>query len=297
MSWAMLALGTTVLCYGMATVLQDAGTRREPEREGTDALLAARLLRQLPYTAGLILDGLGFLLSLAALRRLPVFAVQAGVAGSIGVTAVCAALFAGERLGRRGWAALALLGAGLVAVAGSAAHEAARPVDGPLRLGLAAGVVVLAALGLVAAGRPGAVAAAALAAVSGLGYGGVALAARLLTADHDLFRLLADPLLWTLLGYGAIGLVAFPLALRRSSVTTVTAVVAVAETVAPGLTGILLLGDRARQGLGWLALAGFVATVVAAGLVARLDPGRAVEPGLDPVGSGCAGTDPRRETP
>jgi drug/metabolite transporter (DMT)-like permease len=277
MSWAMLALVATVLCYGSATVLQDAGTRRAP---GRDVLLAARLLRQLPYTAGLVLDGLGFLLSLAALRRLPVFAVQAGVAGSIGVTAVCAALFAGERLGRRGWAALALLGAALVAVAGSAAHEAARPVDGPLRLGLAAGVVVLAAIGVVAARRPGAVAAAGLAAVSGLGYGGVALAARLLTADPS--RLFADPLLWTLLGYGAIGLAAFPLALSRSSVTTVTAVVAVAETVAPGLVGILLLGDRARPGLGWLALAGFVATVVAAGLVARLDPGRTATP--EPAG-------------
>lgn len=265
----MLALAGTVLCYGVATLLQDAGTRREPVRAGTDPLLVARLLRQLPYAAGLGLDGLGFLLSLAALRRLPVFAVQAGVAASIGVTAVGAALFAGERLGRRSWAALAVLGTGLVAVAGSAAPEAARPADGPLWLGLATGVVVLAGLGVLAARRPGAAGAVGLAAVSGLGYGGVALAARLLELS------LADPLLWTLLGYGAVGLAAFPLALRRSSVTTVTAVVAVAETVAPALVGILLLGDRARPGLGWLAAAGFAGTVAAAGLVARLDPGRA----------------------
>jgi drug/metabolite transporter (DMT)-like permease len=263
----MVALVGTVFCYGVATVLQDAGARRAP---GRDVLLVVRLVRQAPYVAGLALDGLGFLLSLAALRRLPVFAVQAGVAGSIGVTAFCAALFAGERLGRRGWAALAILGAGLVAVAGSAAHEAARPVDGPLRLSLAAGVLVLAGLGVVAARGPGGVG---LAAVSGLGYGGVALAARLLTADPS--RLFADPLLWTLLGYGAVGLAAFPLALNRSSVTTVTAVVAVAETVGPGLIGILVLGDRARPGLAWPAAAGFVVTVAAAGVVARLDPARA----------------------
>jgi hypothetical protein len=51
---------------------------------------------------------------------------------------------------------------------------------------------------LAAAGwsRPGAIAAAGLAATSGFGYGGVALAAQLLlTGDHDLFRLIADPLL------------------------------------------------------------------------------------------------------
>jgi hypothetical protein len=82
-------------------------------------------------------------------------------------------------------------------------------------------------------------------------------------------------------GICAIGLTTFPLALRRASVTTVTAVVVVAETVAPGLAGILLLGDRARPGLGWLAAAGFAATVVAAWSIARFDPDPA--PVGDPV--------------
>jgi hypothetical protein len=88
---ALLALAGTVICYGSATVLQNVAAQRAEGHAGTDPLLAVRLLRDLPYLAGTVLDGLGFLLSLLALRRLPVFAVQAGVASSIGVTAALAA--------------------------------------------------------------------------------------------------------------------------------------------------------------------------------------------------------------
>ena len=78
---ALLALAGTVICYGTATVLQNIAAQRAERHEGTDALLVVRLMRDLPYVAGTALDGLGFLLSLLALRQLPVFAVQAGVAG------------------------------------------------------------------------------------------------------------------------------------------------------------------------------------------------------------------------
>jgi drug/metabolite transporter (DMT)-like permease len=278
---ALAALVATVLCYGTATVFQDLAARQEDRRSGADPFLVVRLFRRLPYVAGTALDGAGFLLSLLALRRLPVFAVQAGVAASIGVTAVVAAVVFGLRLGRRGWAVLGLLGAGLVAVAGSAAAEAARPETTGLWVGLCSGVVVLAVLAwLIGRRGPTPWSASALAAVSGLAYGGVALTARLLSAGDGSFfsdgvlHLLADPLLWGLIGYGAIGLTTFASALREGRVTTVAAVVVVAETVAPSVVGLLLLGDRARPGLGWLAGLGFLITVLAAGLLCLLDRDR-----------------------
>jgi drug/metabolite transporter (DMT)-like permease len=279
---ALLALAGTVVCYGSATVLQNVSAQRSERRAGTDALVAVRLLRDLPYLAGTALDTLGFLLSLLALRQLPVFAVQAGVAGSIGVTAVLAAVVFGERLIARGWAALALLCCGLVAVAGSAAPEAADVPGTGTRIGVVAAVVVLAALGWLALRhRPDTRSAVALAAVSGLAYGGAALAARLLASGDGTFlsgdgllHLLADPLLWALLGYGALGLTTFSAALQRGTVTTVAAVVVVAETIAPALAGLALLGDRARPGLGAVAVIAFIATVVGAWLLTRVDPGR-----------------------
>ena len=50
------------------------------------------IVTQLPYLAGLALDGLGFVGNVVALRQLPLFLVEAIVAGSVGVTAVIAAL-------------------------------------------------------------------------------------------------------------------------------------------------------------------------------------------------------------
>lgn len=297
---ALLALAGTVVCYGTATVLQNVAAKRAERQEGTaDALLAVRLLRDLPYLAGTALDGLGFLLSLLALRQLPVFAVQAGVAGSIGVTAILAAVVFDERLIRQGWAALALLCCGLVAVAVSAAPEAADEPGIGTRSGIIASVVVLAVLGWLAL-RHGNErrSALALATVSGLAYGGAALAARLLSAGDGtyfsgdgLLHLVADPMLYALLAFGAIGLGTFASALQRGTVTTVAAVVVVAETIAPALAGIALLGDRARPGLGAVAVLAFIATVVGAWVLTTADPGRTMKP-AESDGAGAASPRP-----
>ena len=298
---ALLALAGTVICYGTATVLQNIAAQRADRHEGTDALLVVRLLRDLPYLAGTGLDGLGFLLSLLALRQLPVFAVQAGVASSIGVTAVLAAVFFSERLIARGWAALALICIGLVAVAISAAPDAADVPGTGTKVGIILAVVVLAVLGWLALRRgQDTHSAVALAAVSGLAYGGAALAARLLSSGDGtyfsgdgLLHLLADPMLYALIGYGALGLVTFSAALQRGTVTTVAAVVVVAETIAPALAGIALLGDRAKPGLGVVAVLAFVATVVGAWVLTRVDPGRAP---AAPKSDGAGPTGPRPES-
>src|ERR1700749_1079806 len=69
----LLALGCSV-CYGTATVLQAAATRRVAagSDSGVDAALLLRALQQWRYLAGLGLDGVGFLLQVAALRLVPI---------------------------------------------------------------------------------------------------------------------------------------------------------------------------------------------------------------------------------
>jgi hypothetical protein len=186
-----------------------------------------------------------------------------------------------------------------------------RPPDGRIvllvpgalgtKVGIVAAVVVLAVLGWLAL-RHGqdTRSAIALATVSGLAYGGAALAARLLASGDGtylsgdgLLHLLADPMLYALIGYGALGPATFSAALQRGTVTTVAAVVVVAETVAPALAGIALLGDRAKPGLGVVAVLAFVATVVGAWVLTRVDPGRATaEPKSDSGGP----TGPRPES-
>ncbi len=48
----------------------------------------------------------------------------------------------------------------------------------------------------------------------------------------------------------------------------VTAVLVVGETAAPGIIGVVFLGDKAEPGLEWLAVVGFIGAVVGAVLVA-----------------------------
>ena len=115
-SW--IAAVVACLAYGVATVLQSVGARRAATATGVGGVIG--IVTQLPYLAGLALDGVGFVGNVVALRQLPLFLVEAIVAGSVGVTAVLAAL-RGERLRGRDWAALGVLGLGLVLLSISAA--------------------------------------------------------------------------------------------------------------------------------------------------------------------------------
>src|SRR5947209_1911785 len=91
------------LCYGVAAVMQAMAVRAASRRTagepggGNAALgrvdpgLVVRMLREWRFIASLGLDLIGFVAQLVALRRLPLFAVQAMIAANLAVTAVFAA--------------------------------------------------------------------------------------------------------------------------------------------------------------------------------------------------------------
>lgn len=262
----LAALGALVAaaCYGAASVCQAIAVRREAVRSGLDLGLVWRLTRQAPYLLGLALDGLGFLASLVALRSLPLFLVEAAVASSVGITAVLAWRLLGARLRRSDWTALAGLAAGLVLLAISAQPEAGRPLS---RVGgwvVLAGVAVVLGTGATATRASGRLAAALLAAVAGAAFGGVGVAARALVVPHPVWRLLADPLTYAVVGYGVLGTMLFAVALQRGSVTVAVAINFAVETVLPAAVGLVLLGDSARRGYVPVAAGGFVLTLGAA---------------------------------
>lgn len=51
--------------------------------------------------------------------------------------------------------------------------------------------------------------------------------------------------------------------------TVPTAGMVIGETIGPAVIGVVWLGDRTREGLGWLAVAGFGVAVVGALALAR----------------------------
>jgi drug/metabolite transporter (DMT)-like permease len=281
----ILSLGAAIAAavfFGVGAALQARGAHAVPTGPGAgvDARALVRVWRQWPFLLGLLLDGFGFLAQLAALRRLPLFAVQAGVAASLAVTAVTAALLLRIRLRGREWVAVLAVCAGLAALGLSAGAEGTPHVGWPFRWGLIAATVVLALGGLAAArllgpgrgpDRPDGSGAAGggqrravvLGFAGGLGFGIVAVSARILPGFWP-WQLVKDPAAYLVLVAGGLAFAFYTTALHGASVTAATAGMVVGETVLPAVVGVLALGDGTRPGFEVVAVGGFLLAVAGA---------------------------------
>ena len=260
-------------CYGFASIVQAVAAERSTVTGRLDVKVLARLVAQWRYVSGLALDLLGFVAALVALRSLPLFVVQAAVASSVGVTAVAATRVLNTTLARRERTALFWLGAGLLVLAASARPEHATRLGepGPVLLLVAAPILAIVSWALSSSARPSA--APILAAAAGIAFGDVGIAARAVVVPHAWTHVFGDPLLYAIIGNGAVATVLFAGALQRGTVTTVAAVAFSVETVVPALVGIVWLGDRTRAGFAPVAAVGFALTLAAAIALARFaDP-------------------------
>jgi hypothetical protein len=267
----LLALGCS-MCYGTASVLQAVATRSvEPgSNSGVDAVLLLRAARQWRYLVGIGLDGLGFLLQVAALRLVPIYVVAAALAASIAVTGIVSAWVLSAQLSRAEWTAVGVVCVSLAVLACAAGPGHFRRA--PIWLGSALiGVVAAVFVAGAAAGRlPDRQRAVALGLGAGTGFGVVEVGVRLLDVIDPAKRAFyTNPALYAAAAGGAAGFLLLTSALQRGSVTTTVAAMVVGETIAPALVGVVWLGDRARDGLGWLVVVGFVIAVSGTLVLAR----------------------------
>lgn len=272
MGWGLAGAFAAAIAYGAATVLQAVGARRTAHIDAPNARLAVQLVQSLPYASGLVLDAVGFLLSLAALRSQPLFVVQAIVASSLAVTALLAVLVLGARPAILEWIALLVVTGGLTLLALSATSQKSAGVDYEDRAWLLVAVVVAGAVTVVVARRTHGTRTSdawLLGFLAGLMYAGGSISARVLATPHSVWSLLADPAFWAMVLSGVLGLLVYAMALQRGSVTLVTSAVVVTETLLPAALGITLLGDRPAHGLAGLAAIGFAASVVGSVALAR----------------------------
>jgi drug/metabolite transporter (DMT)-like permease len=254
----LFAFCATVLNTG-AGLLQSAAAQQTTSRTH----LALRPL----YVAGLVVDGLGWICTVVALRHLPVFAVQAALGLSIALTAVATWGIYGVRLrvmDRLGVGACVL---GLGVVAASAGGEGPAEFSGTAIVVLAS---ALAALAVAAIAVWRLTAAWPLALIAGLGFGGTSLAVRAVhvspDAAFDVGQLAGQPATYLIGLYWVVGITCYSRALAIGNLAGVTAVFSVTEVIAPGLVGIVLLGDPIRHGWVIPFAAGLVVAV--AGVVA-----------------------------
>jgi drug/metabolite transporter (DMT)-like permease len=291
--WGLLGAFVAALAYGVGTVLQTVGARRAERTDLVDVRLLLRLLRSLPFLAGMACDGAGFVLSLAALRSLPLFVVQAVISASLAVTALLAGLFLRAPLRGRDWLGVAVVSAGLTSLAVAAGPQHAARVNFEWRAVLLAsvgGIALLAAVAGRAKGRPG-LSGWTLAVLAGLCYGAAGIGARILRHPGSLRGLADDPATWAMIGAGLLGLLLYATAVQRGSVTVVTGLVVVSETLVPSAIGVVLLGDRPRHGYFALSALGFALTVAGALSLARFGELSPSEVESLPAGSGPGGSE------
>jgi drug/metabolite transporter (DMT)-like permease len=267
----LLALGCSV-CYGTASVLQAVAARSVESggKSGVDAMLLLRALRQWRYLAGIGLDGLGFVLQVAALRLVPIYVVAAALAASIAVTGIVSAWVLSARLSRAEWTAVGVVCLSLAALACAAGPAHFRHAPPELGWALLGVVAVLFVAGAAAGRLRDRERGLALGLAAGSGFGVVEIGVRMLDeVDPTKAVFYTNPALYAAAGGGAAGFLLFTSALQRGSVTTTVAAMVVGETIAPALVGVLWLGDTARPGWGWLVVVGFAVAVAGTLFLAR----------------------------
>jgi drug/metabolite transporter (DMT)-like permease len=294
---SLVAAVIAALCYGVASVMQAisvrAASRRTAEAvgqggEGVDPGLLVRMLRQGLFLGSIAIDITGFVAQLVALRRLPIFAVQAIMSANLAVTAVFAAWLMHMRLALREWLAVTGVVLGVALLGLSAGAQGAKRVGSEFELALILTVAAVGLAGFAVARLPNPVRTPALGAIAGLGYAVLAVAARILPGFAPL-QLIKSPATYTLAAAGIVSFLLYATALEGGSVTTATAAVVLAETVPPAIVGVLFLGDSTRHGLTAVAVLGFILAVACALALARFgeagDHGERhapAEPGLSP---------------
>jgi drug/metabolite transporter (DMT)-like permease len=283
---SLLAALVAALCYGFGSVMQAIAVRASSRRPvlaaagvtRIDPGLVIRMLRQWPFLVSMVVDLVGFACQVIALRRLPIFEVQVIIAANLAVTALFASWLMHAVLTWREWTAISAVVIGVGLLGASAGAQGALTVGVDFHLGLIVALAAITVAGLAAARLPARSRAPVLGALAGLGYGVLAICARILPGftPHDLIR---SPAAYTLAAAGLISFLLYASALEIGSVTVVTASVILLETVPPAIVGVLLLGDTTIPGLTGLAIAGF-----ALALVAAVDLARFGQAGVQPSG-------------
>ncbi len=242
------ALGAAV-AFGAATLLQAVAVRREDTRRSLDVGLLLRLFRQPEYIATLALSVIGYGLHVVALRSAPLFLVQAAIASAVAVTAVLRSVVFTVPLARQDWAAVGAVCFGVSVLALAALESGSTTTSRGDRVWLLVAGALVAAAGVLAARSRGAIGAAMLGFVAGLGYAVVALGTRMLP-DLRLTTVITDPATYAVVGSGVAAFLIYSTALQRAGVLTSTTSLLISQTAVPSIVGVVMLGDQIRPG--WL---------------------------------------------
>jgi drug/metabolite transporter (DMT)-like permease len=270
MAVGLSAALAAALMFGIAAILQATASRQVPLTAGVSAALVVGLLRQPLFLGALALNLTGFVFHLTALRTIPLFLAQSGIAASLAVTAILAVRVFHDPLGTRDWLAVAGVTIGLALMASAAGDVGDEHASTGFIVGLYVALALIAVGGVAAARLVGAAGTAFLGLLAGFGFAGVSIAARVLP-DLEPATLASHPATYALILSGGMAFLLYSLALQRGSVTEATALMIVSQTLTPAAVGIGLLDDEIRSGWVVVAVVGFVLTGAGAIALTRFE--------------------------
>lgn len=268
---ALAAVIGCAICNGTAVILEKIGVDEQPRQSSFSSAFVVKLASNAPYMAGIALDIIGWLLTLVAVRALPLFLVQSVVSANIVIAALLDEIVLRRRLPRQGYGLILMILAGLTVLASTAAPiQVNQPIADWYQWGALIVLIVLGLIGSVLVRLKTRAAAIGLAAIAGIAFGGISIVGRLLIVNVPFWHFLENPLSWVLIAYSGLGMLFFSIALQRTTATTVNAVAVALQTVAPAAIGIALLGDGVRAGFWPLMIAAMVTTLIGAVALASL---------------------------
>ncbi len=244
----LLGLGAAC-CLGFGFVLQQRAAQRAPLADFLSFRLLLDLLRMPEWVLGIALMAGGQVLGALALSLGEVSLVEPLTATNLLFALALSRRLTGQPLGRRGWAGVALLAAGVTAFIVAGRPSGGGTLAGPLRHWLLFGLVVGVALLLTALARRlrPTLEAAVLALAAGLLYGLQDALTRVcgqIVGAHGVPELFVHWQPYVIVAIGLTGLLlvqsAFETAPLRSSLPALTA----AQPLAGIACGVGFLGDR-----------------------------------------------------
>lgn len=265
---ALLAAFGCALSSGIATVLQKMSADKQASVIPINVGVLIRIMRDLPYLVGILLDLLAWILTLFAVHSLPLFIVQPIIAFSVVVTALVESFVFHRKLGRLTVMSIGFIVFGLLILGVTAAPETVGNINNTVRLTIITAPLLLAAIGAIFVKKTSRSSAIVLAVISGLAFGADSIAGRMLVYSPPYWKVLIDPLPVAMLAYGIIGIFMLTISLQRQLASVVMAIVLTSETIAAIVIGLLFLGDSPRHGLWLLMILGASIALVGSVIVA-----------------------------
>ncbi|GAC1391067.1 MAG: hypothetical protein NVSMB46_02210 [Candidatus Saccharimonadales bacterium] len=245
----ILAAAVCSLCNGSAAILQKISADKQQKVDSLNARFLIRLLQDVPYIVGVTLDIIGFCFTIYAVHYLPLFLVEAIIASNIIITACIERIFRHQNITKQSYGAILLILLGLVVLALSAKPHHFIHISHIVTLVVIISPVPIALVGFIFTKSKKFTAAIGLAVLGGLAFGGTSVIGRIFTLYHPFWHNIVNPLLFSLIASGSLGILLFSVALQRAQATVMNATMTASQTLIPAIVGIIFLGDEARNGL------------------------------------------------